>query len=188
MRALQEQEMKAVMEKLAQYTGGSLKNLIAPLDDGPNADRYVFRLHQNRIYYVRLSIANLATSISRDALQSIGVCLGKFTKSGKVKLLITALPILAEHARYKLWVKPNGEMPFLYGGHIVKAHVGRWSEDTPEHQGVVVYSMNDTPLGFGVTSRSTAEARRLDPTGIVCFRQADCGEYLRDEDTLFVGS
>jgi ribosome biogenesis protein Nip4 len=24
--------------------------------------------------------------------------------------------------------------------------VGRWSEDCPEHQGVVVLSMNDTPL------------------------------------------
>jgi 60S ribosome subunit biogenesis protein NIP7 len=85
-------------------------------------------------------------------------------------------------------VKANGEMPFLYGGHIVKAHVGRWSEDCPEHQGVVVYSMNDTPLGFGVTARSTQEARRLDPTGITCFRQADCGEYLRDEDSLFATS
>lgn len=29
---------------------------------------------------------------------------------------------------------------------MLKAHVGRWSEDCPEHQGVVVYSMNDTPL------------------------------------------
>lgn len=121
----------------------------------------------------------------RDKLVSLGICLGKFTKSGKFRLHITSLPILAEHARYKIWVKPNGEMPFLYGGNIVKAHVGRWSEDCPEHQGVIVYSMNDTPLGFGVTARSTAEARRLDPTGITCFRQADCGEYLRDEDNLF---
>lgn len=39
--------------------------------------------------------------------------------------------------------------------------------------------------GFGVTARSTAEARRLDPTGIATFRQADIGEYLREEDTLF---
>jgi 60S ribosome subunit biogenesis protein NIP7 len=76
-------------------------------------------------------------------------------------------------------------MPFLYGGHVVKAHVGRWSEDAPEHAGVVVYSMSDAPLGFGITARSTAEARRLDPTGVVAFRQADCGEFLRDEDTLF---
>jgi len=89
---------------------------------------------------------------------------------------------------------------------VVKAHVGRWTEDCPEHSGCVVYNMADIPLGFGVvcsfipevaavyltarlqTARSTAEARRLDPTGIVCFRQADCGEYLRDEDTLFTGA
>lgn len=110
---------------------------------------------------------------------------GKFSKSGKFRLHITSLPVLAAHARYKIWIRPNGTMPFLYGGNIVKAHVGRWSEDCPEHQGVVVYDMNDTPLGFGVTARATSDARRLDPTGVVCFRQADCGEFLRDEDTLF---
>ena len=34
--------------------------------------------------------------------------------------------------------------------------------------------------GFGVTAKSTVQARRVDPTGIVCFRQADVGEYLRE--------
>lgn len=205
MRPLTEEETQVLFKKLSNYTGNSLKNLIAPLDNSPNPDRYVFRLHQSRCYYVRLSLANLATSISRDRLLSLGTCLGmrllfslgylhtniplgKFTKTLKFRLHITALPILAQHARYKVWIKPNGEMPFLYGGHIVKAHVGRWSEDCPEHQGVVVYSMSDTPLGFGVTARSTQEARRLDPTGIAAFRQADCGEFLRDEDSLFATS
>ncbi len=37
---------------------------------------------------------------------------------------------------------------------VVKAHVGRWSEDCPEHQGCVVYSMADIPLGFGVVGVS----------------------------------
>ncbi len=210
MRPLTEQESKTLFTKLANYTGSSLKNLIAPLDDSPNADRFVFRLVKDRVYYVRLSIANLATSIAREKLLSLGTCIGamtlhrlpfggpdqfspmltlpsagKFTKTGKFRLHITALEILAEHARWKVWVRPNGEMPFLYGGNVVKAHVGRWSDDCPEHQGVVVYSMNDTPLGFGLTARSSAEARRLDPTGITVFRQADCGEYLRDEDNLF---
>ena len=32
---------------------------------------------------------------------------------------------------------------------MVKAHVGRWSEDCPEHQGVVVLGMDDTPLVCG---------------------------------------
>ncbi|KAL1961173.1 hypothetical protein VTO42DRAFT_3118 [Malbranchea cinnamomea] len=185
MRPLTTTETETLFSKLANYTGRSLNNLIAPPEGEAEEDRHVFRLHRSRVYYVRLSIANLATSIARPNLLSLGTCIGKFTKTGKFRLHITALDVIAPHARYKVWVKPNGEMPYLYGGNVVKAHVGRWSEDCPEHTGVVVMSMDDTPLGFGVTARSTAEARRLDPTGIVTFRQADIGEYLREEDTLF---
>jgi ribosome biogenesis protein Nip4 len=54
--------------------------------------------------------------------------------------------IRADDFSLQIWIKPNGEMPFLYGNHVVKAHLGRITEDTPEHQGVVVYSMNDVPL------------------------------------------
>lgn len=89
-----------------------LKSLIAPLEDG---DRYVFRLNHARVYFVKLSIANLATSISRDALLSLGTCIGKMTKTGKFRLHITALPIIAAGARHKIWVKENGAQPFLYG-------------------------------------------------------------------------
>ncbi|KAI5307090.1 adenyl-nucleotide exchange factor sse1 [Ascosphaera pollenicola] len=188
MRALSETETHTLFSKLANYTGRSLNHIIAPqaTGEGESAnDRHVFRLHQSRVYYVRESIANFATSISRHQLLSLGTCVGKFTKTGKFRLHITALDVIAPHARYKVWIKKNGEMPFLYGGHIVKAHVGRWSEDCPEHQGIVVMSMDDTPLGFGITAKSTSDARRLDPTGIAAFRQADIGEYLREEDTLF---
>lgn len=55
-------------------------------------------------------------------------------------------------------MKPNGEMPFLYGGNIVKAHVGRWSEDCPEHQGVVVLKMDDTPLVGGIHAAELVSA------------------------------
>lgn len=79
MRPLTEKETQTLFEKLANYTGNSLKNLIAPLDDSPDADRYVFRLHRDRVYYVRLSIANLATSIARDKLLSLGTCLGMWS-------------------------------------------------------------------------------------------------------------
>ncbi len=71
----------------------------------------------------------------------------------------------------------------------MKAHLGRITEDTPEHQGVVVFNMNDIPLvrsytpfsspvlhyvskGFGVTARSTVDTRKLDPTAIIVFHQA----------------
>lgn len=73
MRPLTEEETKTLFAKLANYTGASLNNLIAPLDDG---DRYVFRMQRDRVYYTLLSIANMATSISRDKLLSVGTCLG----------------------------------------------------------------------------------------------------------------
>ena len=76
MRLLTEQESKTLFTKLANYTGSSLKNLIAPLDDSPNADRFVFRLVKDRVYYVRLSMANLAVSMARDKLLSLGTCVG----------------------------------------------------------------------------------------------------------------
>ncbi|KAJ3203972.1 ribosome biosynthesis protein nip7 [Clydaea vesicula] len=128
-------------------------------------ETYCFRLHKDRCYYVSESIMRKAVSVGRDNLISLGVCFGKFTKTGKFRLNITALDILAQYAKYKVWVKPNGEMPYLYGNHVLKAHLGRITEDTPEHQGVIVLSMSDIPLGFGVTARATTEARKLDPTG-----------------------
>jgi hypothetical protein len=51
MRPLAETETQTLFAKLANHTGKSLKNLIAPLDNELNADRYVFH-HQSRCYYV----------------------------------------------------------------------------------------------------------------------------------------
>jgi len=141
MRSLTEEETKTLFAKLAAYIGRNINALI----DRPT-DPHVFRLHKDRVYYVSQQIANLATSLPRTSLLSLGTCLGKFSKTGKFRLHVTALDFMAQHAMYKVWVKPNGEMPFLYGNHVLKAHVGRITQDTPEHQGVVVYSMNDIPL------------------------------------------
>jgi UPF0113 Pre-PUA domain len=89
MRPLTEEETQVLFKKLANYTGTSLKNLIAPLDNSPNSDRYVFRLHQSRCYFVRLSIANLATSVSRHQLLSLGTCLGMLLPSHSVFCIMT---------------------------------------------------------------------------------------------------
>ncbi|KAJ5674549.1 uncharacterized protein N7477_004483 [Penicillium maclennaniae] len=175
MRQLTEEETKTLFSKLAHYTGRSLNSLVAPTDGGP---QMVFRLQGSRVYYMPLSIANLATSIPRDNLLSAGTQIGKFTKTGKFRLNLTCLDVVAPHARYKLWIKANGEMPFLYGGNVVKAHVGRWSETAPSTV-VSLCTVRMIPL------LDSEEAKKLDPTGIVLFRQADVGEYLREEDTLF---
>lgn len=180
MRSLTEQETKVVFEKLANYVGRNISFLI----DNP-ANPHVFRLQKDRVYYVPAQVAKFAASIARDRLMALGTCFGKFTKTGKFRLHITALPYLAQYAKYKVWIKQNGEMPFLYGNHVLKAHLGRISDDIPEHAGVIVYSMSDVALGFGLSAKSSLETKNMQPTAIVAFRQADIGEYLREEDTLF---
>ena len=56
------------------------------------------------------------------------------------------------------------------------------TENIPQYAGVIIYSMNDTPLGFGVAAKGTLDIKTLDPTSIVVFNQSDIGEYLRSED------
>ena len=150
MRPLTVEETQTFFEKLAKIISRNISSLLNREDA-----IYVFRIHRDRVYYIqyvyillisREEIMKKATSIPRDSLLSLGICFGKFTKSGKFKLHITALEYLAPYAKYKVWVKPNGEMPFMYGNHVLKAHLGRITEDTPEHQGVVVYSMSNVPL------------------------------------------
>lgn len=109
---------------------------------------------------------------------------GKFTKTKKFRLHVTCLDYVAQHAQFRVWLKPSAEQSFLYGNHVVKAGLGRITEDTPQYHGVVVLNMSDVPLGFGTAARSTAEVRKLDPQGVVAFNQADVGEYLRGEGDL----
>ncbi|PVU94692.1 hypothetical protein BB561_002361 [Smittium simulii] len=181
MRPLTEDETKTFFKKLSNYVGKNISSLI----DRPDG-MYCFRLHKNRVYYVREEIMKLAISVGSKNLISLGICFGKFNNSGKFRLHITSLVYIAQYSKYKVWVKSNGIMSFLYGNHILKAHVGKMSEDVPEHMGVVIYSLDsDTPLGFGATAKAATEVSKANPNAIIVYHQADAGEYLRDEDTLF---
>ncbi|MCL7036615.1 hypothetical protein MKW94_011329 [Papaver nudicaule] len=75
-------------------------------------------------------------------------------------------------------------MSFLYGNHVLKGGLERITENTVAGDGVVVFSMTDVPLGFGISAKSTQDCRKLDPNGIVVLHQSDIGEYLRMEDDL----
>jgi 60S ribosome subunit biogenesis protein NIP7 len=145
---------------------------------------YCFRLHNDRVYYLSAALLLTASSFPRDSLVHAGCCFGKFTKSRQFRLHVTCLDYLHQHARHKLWLRANGEMSFLYGNHALKAHVGRLTEAAPQYAGVVVVTMADIPLGFGVMAMSTAECRKADSTAVVAFHQADVGEYLRTEQEL----
>lgn len=181
MRPLTEDETKTVFLKLNEYIGKNVERLIHRSDE-----RHCFRLIKDRVYYVSESIMKASTSISRDALLHIGVCFGKFSKSGKFRLHVTCLEYLAQYAKYKVWLKPSAEMSFLYGNHVTKQGMARMTESTPQYAGVVVFNMSDIPLGFGVAAQSTDHCQHLEPTGNVVLHQADIGEYLRGlEEDIF---
>lgn len=104
--------------------------------------------------------------------------------TGQFRLTIHSLDLLTAHARNKIWLKPAAEMTFLYGNSVTKSMLARITENTKAGDGVVVLSMSDLPLGFGVAARSTQDCRKADTNSVVVHHQADNGEYLRNEEEL----
>mmetsp|Transcript_20468 Transcript_20468/g.40252 ORF Transcript_20468/g.40252 Transcript_20468/m.40252 type:complete len:181 (-) Transcript_20468:565-1107(-) len=179
MRPLTEDETKTLFEKLTKYMGQDVARLIERKDE-----RHVFRLQKQRVYYLSESQLKSASNFGRDNLVAIGTLFGKFTKSGKFHLTIHCLDFIAQYAKYKVWVKANSEMSFLYGHHVTKTGLGKITEGTPQYAGVVVYSLSNVPLGFGLAAQSTSAMTNLEPTAIAVLHQADIGEYLRAEQEM----
>ena len=92
---------------------------------------------------------------------------------------------LSQYAQHKVWVKPAAEMTFLYGNNVTKAGLARITDSIPQYGGVVVYSLSEVPLGFGIAAQPTEYCRDLEPGANVVLHQGDVGEYLREEDVLF---
>eukprot|EP01063_Lacrimia_lanifica_P012522 TRINITY_DN1918_c0_g1_i1.p1 TRINITY_DN1918_c0_g1~~TRINITY_DN1918_c0_g1_i1.p1 ORF type:complete len:180 (+),score=77.14 TRINITY_DN1918_c0_g1_i1:54-593(+) len=178
MRPLTEDESKKVFKKLDKYIGANTKFLV------DKDEAWTFCLHKNRVWYIRDNLRKQAGNVAMDNLIGGGVCFGKFTHHGNFRLGITCLDYIAQYAQFKFWVKPNQEQAFLYGNNVTRAGLGRITEGTTRHQGVVVFNMADVPIGFGVTARSTLECRKLESSQISLFHEADIGEYVRKEEQL----
>jgi hypothetical protein len=76
--------------------GRNIKHLI-DREDEPHC----FRLHKERVYYVSERVMRQATSVGRDDLVALGTCFGKFTKTKKFHLKVTALDFVAQHAKVR---------------------------------------------------------------------------------------
>ncbi|ESL07305.1 hypothetical protein TRSC58_05008 [Trypanosoma rangeli SC58] len=181
MRSLTEEETKKLFDKLAQYIGPNTTHL---LERKGEEEEHVFRLHKGRIWYMPLRLAKLASCVAKSNLMGIGVLFAKVTHNGHVRIQVTALDYIAQYSLFKVWVKPNQEQKFLYGGHVTRTGLGRITESTPKYQKVAVFSMGDVPLGFGVAALGTLECRKCEMNSTVVFHEADVGEYLRNEARL----
>lgn len=97
MRPLNEEETAVFFEKLAKFIGRNIKHLI----DRPDGE-YCFRLHRDRVFYMSEAVLKKALNVSSDHLLSAGTCFGKFTKTKKFRLHITALDYLSQFAKVRL--------------------------------------------------------------------------------------
>ena len=77
------------------FSIGSNVKLLIDRPDGT----YCFREQKNRVYYVSEKILQFSSSVTPEKLVSVGTCFGKFTKTGKFRLHITALNYLAPYAQ-----------------------------------------------------------------------------------------
>ncbi len=76
---------------------------------------------------------------------------------------------LKKYTSRKVWLKTNGEQNFIYGNHVLKAHIARISEKALKYEGVIVMNMENVALGFGVLAKSSEELKKCDPTAIFVF-------------------
>ena len=75
--------------------------------------------------------------------------------------------------QYKVWIKTGAEMSFLYGNNVTKAGLARITDGTPQYGGVIIYSMSDIPLGFGIAAQPTEYCRDLEPNAnVVCRKRS----------------
>jgi 60S ribosome subunit biogenesis protein NIP7 len=97
MRPLTEEETKTLFLKLSEYIGKNVEKMINRSDE-----RHCFRLMKDRCYYISEALMKAASAISRENLLHVGTCIGKFTKSGKFRLHITAIEYLSQYAKVRL--------------------------------------------------------------------------------------
>ena len=106
----------------------------------------MFRLIKDRIFYIKVTIANMASKVPGEKLLSACMLVGKFTQNGKFRRNIICLDYLAKYCKHKIWVNSVEEMPYIFGNHVIKAHSARMTKNIPQYSPLCVFNINDLPL------------------------------------------
>lgn len=173
MRELTEVEIQKIYKKLVRFVGTSIEEMFNMKKD--------LRLHNQKVLIVSKNHLKHTSQVSRNDLVCAGTVLGKFTKTNKFWINITAIHHLEKCSLHKIWIKSSAEMNFLYGNNILRSHMHKISSEVPQNSVVFVYNQNNTPLGFGITARSSSDIIASQGKAIIVMNQADTGLYLRNE-------
>ncbi|BFZ08326.1 hypothetical protein BsWGS_11365 [Bradybaena similaris] len=155
LRPLTHEETSTFFDKLSKYIRDNIKLLI----DRPDG-AYCFRLHKDLVYYMCEELQKISSSATHDSLLSIGSCFGKFTKSGKFHLHVTALHNLAPSAKHKV-VEIECQAAILVWSPCDEIRCWMYNGRAEQYLVVIVYNMNDQHLGFGVSEKTHSSIRKL---------------------------
>ncbi len=81
--------------------------------------------------------------------------------------------------RNRIFVKPKGEMLFLYGRDVLASSVLSWDKDVKENDVVFVANKHGDILGIGRLTHSPERISNLEPHETAVKNLVDRGEYLR---------
>ncbi|KRH94216.1 Ribosome biogenesis protein NIP7 [Pseudoloma neurophilia] len=175
MRKLTNEEFKKIEDKLVKIIGNNIKDLFGT---------YTAFLHLKNVFLLTENEFKKISNIPQKNIILVGKHLGKFTRSDRFFLKISALNILEQYASRKVWIKWSAEMNFLYGNNVSKSHVLKTSEDIGKNEVVFLYNPKDTLLGYGITTRDNRSFEKADHHSSYIIRQCDKGEFLREEQSI----
>lgn len=125
-------------------------------------------------------LARACSNFKSNLIVSCGIMVGKITHNNNFHINVTALPLLEQFAKHKVWLTKAGEQGFLYNADVQRSHISKMTDGIPTNAGIVVFNDQDGAIGFGVMTKNGIDAQRAEFMSKIVIHQGDVGEYLRD--------
>lgn len=140
----------------------------------------VFRLKKNRVFFCSLVASARALNFASKSIGSVGVCIGRLTRSSRLQFLVPAVGLLTRERGFgAVLANLGGEKEFIFGKPLGRGGILKISRALLKNDGVVVFGKNNLPVGFGEILRSHTMLHKAGAVGAVVVNHGDVGQYVR---------
>jgi 60S ribosome subunit biogenesis protein NIP7 len=176
MRVLLKEEIRLFLIKVVKYQGDEIIDF---LKDNKFTN-CTYRLQRGRIFYSSYSIIAKAGNFLKNKIGSIGICIGRFSKTGKFFILIPGEVLMEKILKKKIVpLTLKGEKIFLYGSHLSKDMIHEISNNLKKGDGIVLKGMNGLIIGLGELLKSIIFVKISRQKEMLLLNHADIGCYIR---------
>lgn len=177
MRILKKGEARCLMAKTIKFQGENIINFM----EKKFFSSELIRLQKSKIFLLPCFLETRATSFSRKNLASAGICVGCFSRSGKIRFLIPALgTMILENNENSGILNSNGENKFIFGHHPKKEDISEISKFLRKNDGVVIIGPTKLTLGFGEILKDASFLNLNLEKKTILVNHGDIGRYIRN--------